>query len=71
MEDFLKKKKVKYDRAQHGDLLAGEEKKEGAKGGPYYAAFGAVLQGDHAGVDMATSAHVAALQSAGCLSPDF
>lgn len=70
MEDFLKKKKVKYDRAQHGDLLAGEEKKEGAKGGPYYAAFGAVLQGDHAGVDMATSAHVAALQSAGCLSPD-
>ena len=70
MEDFLKKKKVKYDRAKHGDLLAGEVKKEEAMGGPYYAAFGAVLQGDHAGVDMATSAHVAALQSAGCLGPD-
>ena len=66
-EDFQLRSKRKYLRTEHGDKL-GESASESCRSEPlYYASFGAVLQGDHAGVDMATSAHVAALQEAGCL----
>ena len=68
LQDYLKQSKRGYQRLVDGDLLDGGAKR--GKGLPtsLYACFGAVLQGDHAGVDMATSAHVSALQEAGCLS---
>ena len=66
-EDFLRRSKKKYLRTEHGDRLGEEAADVNLSKSSYYASFGAVLQGDHAGVDMATSAHVAALQEVGCL----
>eukprot|EP00434_Breviolum_minutum_P029037 symbB.v1.2.025685.t1/scaffold2428.1/size79313/2 len=56
VEKFLKKSK--YDRAAQGDMLHGAPSK-----GPYpadtkvVACFGALFQGDHLGVELATDAH--------------
>ena len=61
----------KYDRLQHGDRL---HVGGAAPGKPSFeplvrVAFASVLQGDHGGVEFATSAHEGLLKSFGCLLP--
>eukprot|EP00438_Fugacium_kawagutii_P005252 Skav228634 [mRNA] locus=scaffold204:32195:36586:+ [translate_table: standard] len=63
-------KRVKYDRRIHGDLLGKPTwKQRGGPGNPRtcWIAFGSVFQGDHAGVDLATEAHIQLLKDHGLL----
>ena len=66
VEKFLKKSK--YDRAAQGDMLHGFSSR-----GPYpadtkvVACFGALFQGDHLGVELATDSHSNLLCEAGLL----
>jgi len=59
------------DRTVHGDHLHGHRPSEWPTAGDteVCGAFGAILQGDHLGVEFGISAHVGLLQSAGLL-PD-
>ena len=67
-EKFLVKKK--YDRARRGDLLHGSGAQQQYGDDPtVVACFGAIFQGDHLGVELATDAHVNLLGSAGLLLP--
>ena len=67
-EKFLVKKK--YDRARRGDLLHGSGAHQQYGDDPtVVACFGAIFQGDHLGVELATDAHVNLLGSAGLLLP--
>ena len=59
----------KYRRAHHGDLLAGEQWRKAQVSSRVSVAFRSVLQGDHGGVEYATSAHESLLMRFGCLSP--
>ena len=66
VEKFLKK--PRYDRVAHGDMLHGLSSK-----GPFppdmkvVACFGAIFQGDHLGVELATDSHSNLLVGAGLL----
>ena len=65
---ILRQAKGRYQRSLHGDRL-GMKGLRAAQRKPQqlFVAFRSVLQGDHAGVDIATSAHTALLQSHGLL----
>ena len=66
VEKFLKK--PRYDRVAHGDMLHGLSSK-----GPFppdmkvVACFGAIFQGDHLGVELATDSHSNLFVGAGLL----
>ena len=62
--------KKPIDRTVHGDHLEGHRPTGMPLDGntEVYGAFGAILQGDHLGVEFGISAHVGLLQSAGLLS---
>ena len=60
----------KYRRASHGDLLAGEPLQFQGPSARASIAFRSVLQGDHGGVEYATSAHESLLMQYGCLGPE-
>ena len=63
--------KKRYDRLRHGDKLRMTED-DGwiiPSPGTCFASFKAVLQGDHAGVEIATEAHTSLLQEGGLLQP--
>ena len=57
----------RYDRSKHGDLLGAGPVGRRKASGTVYASFKAILQGDHAGVEIATMAHANLLASVGCL----
>lgn len=60
----------RYRRARDGDLLAGENRKFLADPNQRASiAFRSVLQGDHGGVEYATSAHESLLMRYDCLQP--
>ena len=70
--DLLKLKKSKrYRREEDGDLL-GKPKASATPGLPAtsWVSFGSVLQGDRAGVDLATQGHVQLLKDAGLLTEE-
>ena len=60
----------KYRRASHGDLLAGEAWHAHEVSTKASIAFRSVLQGDHGGVEFATSAHESLLMQYGCLGAE-
>ena len=65
---FLQQSSQKrYRRVHHGDLLAGEQWKSRPVDSRVSVAFKSVLQGDHGGVEYATSAHESLLMRFGCL----
>ena len=60
--------KRRYAREVHGDHLhVGDDRNDDLSEDHCWAAFGSILQGDHTGVEVATSAHSALLQSKGLL----
>ena len=61
--DFVSRSSEKHSRLSHGDdLFLGRVRKE-ARPGVLFAAFGSILQGDHAGVEFACPAHAELLWS--------
>ena len=65
---FLQKKALSgYSRNRHGDLLRGNRKPLRKVPEVLYMAFGAILQGDHAGVEFATCAHSSILEEGGAI----
>ena len=60
----------KYDRRTHGDRLGVEKPAIARKHPVLWVAFKSVLQGDHAGVEIATDAHANLLRSFGLLDAD-
>ena len=69
---MLRSSRKRYDRSRHGDLLDMrllEDKPETAQrgSGEIWASFLSVLQGDHAGVEVATESHTSLLRSYGLL----
>ena len=64
-------RKKPIDRTVHGDHLEGHRPADWPCDGltEVHGAFGAILQGDHLGVEFGISAHVGLLQSVGLL-PD-
>ena len=65
---LLRQAKSRYHRGLHGDRL-GLKGQRLAKGQPQklFVAFRSILQGDHTGVDVATSAHLSLLKGVGLL----
>lgn len=67
----FEKKYVKAERSPSrsydGDYLHGKRSVLYEKGGPILAAFGALFQGDHLGVEVAADSHAALLMSYGLL----
>ena len=65
---YLASKNKRYDRINQGDRL-GDSIDNGVGPGhnSLWVSFGSVLQGDHLGVEVATAAHTALLQSYGLL----
>ncbi|CAK8996039.1 unnamed protein product, partial [Durusdinium trenchii] len=65
---LLRQAKSRYHRGLHGDRL-GLKGQHLAKGQPQklFVAFRSILQGDHTGVDVATSAHLSLLKGVGLL----
>ena len=67
---LLDSARTKYDRAKHGDLLSSRRRCPRKPDELMWVSFKSVLQGDHAGVDLATEAHSQLLQSVGLLKED-
>ena len=66
---ILQKTRKKFSRAQAGDYLHGKPVSVSSDDGMINVSFASIFQGDHAGVEYATSAHEGLLQSNGCLTP--
>ena len=69
---MIRQSRKRYDRHRQGDLLREDQQHSGfilPPDGELWAAFQSVLQGDHAGVEVATQSHSSLLQTAGLL-PD-
>ena len=72
-EQFQNRSKLRRQkRTVEGDKLGFTARQQFAKVGPGHCmiAFGSIFQGDHAGVEIATSAHEGILQDAGLLDDD-
>ena len=71
IEEYMSKKKKALDhRYVGGDMLGGERKKARLSGDPFVVGcFRAIGQGDHLGVELATSAHAGLLCDGGLLDP--
>lgn len=67
---FLESKRRRYDRRVHGDLLGGGPVPHEHHGHLVQACFASIPQGDHLGVEFATSSHRSLLKSHGLLSDD-
>lgn len=65
----LSSARKKKSRSQEGDNLHDRPLCVLANDGMINVAFTSIFQGDHAGVEFATSAHEGFLHSFGCLSP--
>ena len=68
-ENFGKKaRRRKWDREKEGDHLGGVRPSLLVSGDPYVVpCFGAIFQGDHLGVEIATASHIGLLQEYGLL----
>ena len=65
---FLQQKAISsYSRNKHGDLLRGNGRPLRKVPDALYMAFGAILEGDHAGVEFATCAHSRILEDGGAI----
>ena len=67
---LLRHAKTRYQRQEHGDHLLSSWKNKVDKRGLVWASFKSVLQGDHAGAEIATAAHSQLLRNFGLLSED-
>ena len=67
---LLRSAKARYQRREHGDHLLSSWSNRVDKHGLIWASFKSVLQGDHAGVEIATAAHSQLLKNVGLLSED-
>ena len=65
---FLQQKALSgYSRNKHGDLLRGNSRPLRKVPDVLHMSFGAILQGDHAGVEFATCAHSSILEEGGAI----
>ena len=60
----------RYKRSEHGDLLHRAKSTRGDPNRLVWASFKSILQGDHAGVEIATAAHLQLLKNYGLLAAD-
>lgn len=70
-EEIIRQSKKSKVRNTHGDFLHGKPRSIlTPDSGKVVACFGALFQGDHLGVEVATDSHVALMKSAGLLSEE-
>ena len=68
---LLSSSRKRYDRYAAGDLLDGKSYRKASHSETVNVCFRSILQGDHAGVEFATSAHEGLLSCGGCLKDNF
>ena len=64
---FLSNQAVRKSRTSCGDELRGQQRSVRGVPNALQIGFAGILQGDHAGVEFATDAHMSLLQEVGCL----